>query len=50
MGRWNRAGAERRQGVGRGRSVEHEVRLSDFTKWLEKAGGSPREMSDRDSD
>jgi hypothetical protein len=23
--------------------VEHEVRLMDFTKWLGKAGGSPRE-------
>ncbi len=27
--------------------VEHEVRLQDFTKWLEKPGGSPREVSDR---
>jgi hypothetical protein len=27
--------------------VEHEVRLIDFTKWLERAGGSPREVSDR---
>jgi hypothetical protein len=27
--------------------VEHEVRLGDFTKWLEKAGGSPREVSER---
>jgi hypothetical protein len=27
--------------------VEHEVRLQDFTKWVEKAGGSPRELSDR---
>jgi hypothetical protein len=27
--------------------VEHEVRLADFTKWLEKSGGSPREVSDR---
>jgi hypothetical protein len=27
--------------------VEHEVRLMDFTNWLEKTGGSPREMSDR---
>jgi hypothetical protein len=27
--------------------VEHEVKLMDFTKWLEKAGGSPRETSDR---
>lgn len=27
--------------------VEHEVRLADFLKWLEKSGGSPREVSDR---
>src|SRR6266403_3228315 len=27
--------------------VEHEVRLMEFTKWLEKDGGSPRETSDR---
>ena len=27
--------------------VEHEVKLGDFTKWLEKTGGSPREVSDR---
>lgn len=27
--------------------VEHEVKLMDFTKWLEKPGGSPREVSDR---
>jgi hypothetical protein len=27
--------------------VEHEVRLMDFTKWLDRTGGSPREMSDR---
>jgi hypothetical protein len=27
--------------------VEHEVRLMDFTKWLDRNGGSPREMSDR---
>jgi hypothetical protein len=27
--------------------VEHEVRLMDFTNWLEKPGGSPREVSDR---
>jgi hypothetical protein len=27
--------------------VEHEVKLTDFTKWLEKPGGSLREMSDR---
>ena len=28
-------------------SVEHEVRLMDFTKWLGREGGSPRAMSDR---
>jgi hypothetical protein len=27
--------------------VEHEVHLMDFTKWLEKPGGSPREVTDR---
>jgi hypothetical protein len=27
--------------------VEHEVKLMDFTKWLERTGGSPREVSDR---
>src|SRR5215470_7808536 len=28
--------------------VEQQVKLSDFTKWLEKAGGvSPREVSER---
>jgi hypothetical protein len=27
--------------------VEHEVRLRDFTKRLERTGGSPREVSDR---
>ena len=27
--------------------VEHEVRLLDFMKWLDRTGGSPREMSDR---
>jgi hypothetical protein len=27
--------------------VEHEVKLGNFTKWLEKTGGSPRERSDR---
>jgi hypothetical protein len=27
--------------------VEHEVKLMDFTKWLDRTGGSPREMSDR---
>jgi hypothetical protein len=31
--------------------VEHEVKLMDFTKWLEKNGGSPREgeRSSKDS-
>src|ERR1700722_6039163 len=28
-------------------AVEHEVRLMDFTSWLDRTGGSPREMSDR---
>lgn len=27
--------------------VEHEVKLRDFTKWLEKNGGSPRKISER---
>ena len=27
-------------------TVEHEVRLMDFTQWLDGTGGSPREMSD----
>lgn len=27
--------------------VEHEIRIADFTKWLERKGGSPREVSDR---
>lgn len=27
--------------------VEHEVKLKDFTKWLERTSGSPREVSDR---
>lgn len=27
--------------------IDHQVKLQDFTKWLERAGGSPREMSDR---
>jgi hypothetical protein len=27
--------------------VEHEVKIRDFTKWLEKTGGSPREISER---
>jgi len=28
-------------------SVEHEVKLMDFTKWLDRTNGSPREISDR---
>lgn len=27
--------------------VKHEVRLMDFTKWLDRDGGSPREITDR---
>jgi hypothetical protein len=27
--------------------VEHEVKLTDFTKWVDRTGGSPREMSNR---
>jgi hypothetical protein len=27
--------------------VEHEVKLVDFTKWVDRTGGSPREISDR---
>jgi hypothetical protein len=27
--------------------VEHEVKLVDFTKWVDRTGGSPREVSDR---
>lgn len=27
--------------------VEHEVKVIDFTKWLDRTGGSPREVSDR---
>lgn len=27
--------------------VEHEVRLMEFTRWLERDGGSPREASNR---
>ena len=27
--------------------VEHEVRLMDFTKWLDRDGGSPRETTER---
>jgi len=28
-------------------AVEHEVKLGEFTKWLDKTNGSPREMVDR---
>ena len=28
-------------------AVEHEVRLMDFTSWLDRTGGSPREILDR---
>src|SRR5258708_34197653 len=27
--------------------VEHEVKLGDFTKWVERKGGSPREVIQR---
>jgi hypothetical protein len=27
-------------------AVEHEVRVMDFTQWLDRTGGPPREMSD----
>jgi hypothetical protein len=28
--------------------VEHSVKIGDFTRWLERKGGSPREATDRD--
>jgi hypothetical protein len=28
-------------------SVEHEVKIMDFTKWLDRTSGSPREMIER---
>ena len=28
-------------------AVEHEVLLKDFTSWLDRTGGSPREMMER---
>lgn len=28
-------------------SVEHEVKLADLMKWLDKTNGSPREMMER---
>ena len=27
--------------------IEHEIKLMDFTKWLDRTGGSPHEVSDR---
>jgi hypothetical protein len=27
--------------------VEHEVKLKDFSNWLDRSGGSPRERADR---
>jgi hypothetical protein len=27
--------------------VKHAVKLMDFTKWLDRTGGSPRKVSDR---
>lgn len=27
--------------------VEHSVKLKDFNQWVEREGGSPREVSDR---
>ena len=27
--------------------VDHEVKMADFERWLEKSGGSPREVIDR---
>jgi hypothetical protein len=28
-------------------AVKHEVKLMDFTKWLDGVGGSPQEMTER---
>jgi hypothetical protein len=47
MGRRDRSGAQRHQGVGRGRGIRQEIKLMDFTKWLERPGRSPREMIER---
>jgi hypothetical protein len=48
MGRGDRSGVQRRQGLGGGRfRVEREVQLDDFTKWLERAGGSQRDVIQR---
>ena len=46
MGRGNRAGSVVKVSVADVR-VEHEVRLMEYMKWLEKDGGSPRKTSDR---
>jgi hypothetical protein len=27
--------------------IDHEVKMADFERWLEKTGGSPREVIDR---
>jgi hypothetical protein len=28
-------------------SVEHEVKIRDFTRWLDRTNGSPRELAER---
>lgn len=28
--------------------VEHSVKIRDFTRWVERRGGSPRDVADRD--
>jgi hypothetical protein len=28
--------------------VEHQVKVRDFTRWLERKGGSPKDVTDRD--
>jgi hypothetical protein len=28
--------------------VDHTVRIRDFTNWVDRKGGSPREVTDRD--
>jgi len=47
MGRWDRGWIERRKGFLCPLRVEHEVKMMDFTEWLERKSGSPREMCDR---
>jgi hypothetical protein len=27
--------------------IEHQVKIADFTKWLDRPGRSPREISER---